>query len=100
MSYKVGVKTKTESNWVFNGLRFGHGGTAHEYGTSLMKRWPDVVAFEVQSCIEPANCTLPVPTDRYAVKREPAAVGPPPTQAYRPQHFGPWKAWEGTPSQK
>jgi hypothetical protein len=68
MSYKVGIQTKEDLDWVYNGLRFEHGGSAHDYGTALKARWPEVLAFTVRGTLEPTNCTIPVPSDRFPVR--------------------------------
>lgn len=72
-SYKVGVKTKHNPEaWAFNGLRFmtpGVGG-AQGYASSLMRRWPALIATTVEESDEAPNATYPVPSDRYPVNRK------------------------------
>jgi len=69
-SYKVGVCVKTDPlNLAFNGLRFADHGDAVFYGGTLRARWLDVIRFAVVESNDPPNCTLPIPSDRYPVKR-------------------------------
>lgn len=41
-SYKVGVKTAGDTEWVYNGLRFRTAGEADRYGWNLASRWTAV----------------------------------------------------------
>lgn len=69
-SFKVGVKTKHNPDaWVFNGLRFNSKFDAESYASTLSRRWNDVTECFVFDTVDPPNCTLPVPSDRYPVSR-------------------------------
>jgi hypothetical protein len=46
-SYKVGVKTSGDRDWVYNGLRFATEKAALDYGRDLSWRWTAVTEYEV-----------------------------------------------------
>lgn len=71
MSYKVGVKTKHDKRFVFNGLRFADPKSAGAYGDDLYRRWSSVVEMTVEESDDPPNATFPVPSDRFGVSRGP-----------------------------
>lgn len=71
-SWKVGVFVKSAPHMAaFNALRFGVKEDAIYYASELKVRWRDVVNTSVVESDDPANCSYPVPSDRYAtVQRE------------------------------
>lgn len=70
-SFRVGVKTKTsQAAWVFNGLRFPDQDSAVAYAEALHHRWADVMDYLIEESDEHANCSYPVPSDRYQVPRQ------------------------------
>lgn len=54
-SFKIGVKTPGDTDWVYNGLRFPTREAAEEYGANLAFRWTAVIAWEVHESDEPPN---------------------------------------------
>ncbi len=67
--FKVGVKVKADSEWVFNALRFAVWGDADAYARDLLHRWVAIVEVCVQESDDHPNATFPVPSDRYLVNR-------------------------------
>ena len=47
-SWKVGVKTPGDREWIYNGLRFASRPAAETYGRNLASRWSAIKAWEVQ----------------------------------------------------
>lgn len=54
-SYKVGVKTKEDPDWVYNSLRFITKDDAFEYAERLVGRWTAVIAYVITPSDEAAN---------------------------------------------
>jgi hypothetical protein len=54
-SYKVGVKTPGDRDWVYNALRFPTVDTAEEYGKDLAWRWTAVQSYEVHPSEDAPN---------------------------------------------
>lgn len=55
MSFKVGVKTAGDKNWVYNAIRLGTKEEAEAYAFDLMMRWLGVIDYEVQKSDDPVN---------------------------------------------
>ncbi len=55
LSYKVGVKTSGDREFVFNGLRFATREEAESYGKNLFLRWTAVTEWEVHEATEEPN---------------------------------------------
>jgi hypothetical protein len=55
-SYKVGVKTAGDTDWVTNGLRFATEEQAKNYGADLAWRWTAVNDWTVLPSDELVNC--------------------------------------------
>lgn len=66
MSYKVGVKTKDDADWVFNALRFQRRRDAEEYASDLFRRWTAVRQVLVEETTDTPNATYPVPSETYS----------------------------------
>lgn len=71
MTFKVGVKTKNDPEWVFNALRFEKRSEAEAYANDLFRRWTAVTECTIEESDEDANATFPVPSDRYRTSRGP-----------------------------
>ena len=54
-SYKVGVKTAGDTDWVYNGLRFPTKEAAEIYGLELAMRWTQLREYEVHESDEEPN---------------------------------------------
>jgi len=54
-SYKVGVLTPGDREWVYNGLRFASAGEARAYGADLYARWTAVRDVTVTPCADVPN---------------------------------------------
>jgi hypothetical protein len=67
ISFKVGVKTKEDTEWVFNGLRFSTHEAAEEYAKDLFRRWTAVQQYTVVSSEDAPNASFPVPSETYKV---------------------------------
>ena len=65
MSYRVGIKTKGDSHWVYNSLRFASMADAEAYADDIFKRWIAITDYVVEASLDGANATFPVPSDRY-----------------------------------
>lgn len=70
VSFQVSIRLKGQKTWAHNGLRFADAADANAYGVALKARWPVVEACQVEPTEGPANCTYPVPSDRYPVDRQ------------------------------
>lgn len=68
-SFKVGVRVPGQTEWVFNGLRFGQQEQAERYAQELLIRWRLVKEVFVAGSDDPPNATYPVPDSTYKVKR-------------------------------
>lgn len=55
MSYKVGVMTAGDNDWVFNALRFATEKAAREYGSRLASRWTAVQRWDVFASDDPVD---------------------------------------------
>ncbi len=55
MSWKVGVKTAGDKDWVYNGLSFGTKQEAEDYAEDLFMRWTAVNETNVTESAEPVN---------------------------------------------
>jgi hypothetical protein len=55
MSFKLGVKTSGDKDWVYNGLRFSSKEEADDYGTDLMRRWFAVTEWESHESTDPVT---------------------------------------------
>jgi hypothetical protein len=55
VSFKVGVKTDGDRDWVFNALRFRTDSEAGHYGADLACRWTAVREVATFKCNEPVN---------------------------------------------
>lgn len=44
-SFKVGIKTKSDKDWVYNSLRFPTKQDAFNYAENLVGRWSEVLAY-------------------------------------------------------
>ena len=55
MSYKLGVKTQGDKDWVYNGLRFSSKEEAGFYGDDLAGRWFAVMEWESHESIDPVT---------------------------------------------
>ncbi len=73
MSFKVGIKTREDREWVFNGLRFLREADAKAYAANLLMRWTAVTDVTVVQSTDASNAEYPVPSDRYRVTRGPPA---------------------------
>jgi hypothetical protein len=60
MSFKAGVKTKGDPDWVFNELRFGTYEEAEAYVKDLFHRWTAVQEYTVVESTDPVNTTRAV----------------------------------------
>ncbi len=58
MSYKVGVKTSGDRDWVYNQLRFATGTEASDYAHDLFSRWTLVNEMTVDESDDPVNYTF------------------------------------------
>lgn len=54
-SWRVGVKTPGDRDWVYNGLRFGTRDAAEKYGADLFMRWTAVDKWEVHPSDDEPN---------------------------------------------
>jgi hypothetical protein len=54
-SFKVGVKTARDRDWVFNSVRFASREDAQAFGEGLAWRWLAVDQWEVQESEEAPN---------------------------------------------
>ena len=54
-SYKVGVKTKGDTDWVYNQVRWPTYEAAREAGQDLAWRWMAVEKWEVHPSDDPPN---------------------------------------------
>lgn len=54
-SYKVGVKTPSDTDWVYNALRFRTEEEARRYGADLYARWTAVKEYEVHTSDDEPN---------------------------------------------
>src|SRR5258708_28358885 len=70
MSFKVGVKTKTDTSWVFNALRFGTRKDAEAYAKDLFRRWTAVTEYSVVESGDEPNATFPVPSETFKVQEK------------------------------
>lgn len=70
-SFKVGVKTRGDTEWVYNGLRFAGHREADAYAKDLLMRWTAVTDYIVTESNDKANANFPVPSDRYRTQRGP-----------------------------
>jgi hypothetical protein len=55
-SYKAGVKTAGDTDWVYNGLRFATEEQAKDYAIDLAWRWTSVNDWTVTPSDELVNC--------------------------------------------
>lgn len=61
MSYKVGVKTTSDAEWVFNALRFPTKQAAAAYGRDLANRWTSVKEWDIFASDDPVSDDLAPP---------------------------------------
>ena len=54
-SFKVGVLTPGDRDWVYNGLRFATRAAADAYGRDLYSRWTAVREYTVTASPDAAN---------------------------------------------
>jgi hypothetical protein len=54
-SYKVGCKTRGDSEWAYNALRFATREQAEEYGADLYSRWTALDQYEVHESDDDPN---------------------------------------------
>lgn len=73
MSFKVGIKTREDRDWVFNALRFSRESDAKAYAANLSLRWTAVTEVIVEPSLDEPNAQYPVPSDRYRTSRGPPA---------------------------
>lgn len=69
VSFKVGVKSAQDVEWVYNALRFYIWEDANTYARDLLRRWSVIHSVAVHESEERPNATYPVPSDRYQVAR-------------------------------
>lgn len=55
MSFKVGVKTAGDKDWVYNGLRFGTKEETEAYGRDLFHRWLLITEWEAHESSDHVN---------------------------------------------
>lgn len=54
-SFKVGCKTKSDTEWAYNGLRFATREAAESYGGDLYSRWTALDKYEVHESEDEPN---------------------------------------------
>ncbi len=54
-SFRVGCKTRGDSDWAYNGLRFATKEEAEAYGRDLFSRWTALEKWEVHESEEEPN---------------------------------------------
>ena len=54
-SYKVGCKTRGDSDWAYNALRFATREEAETYGADLFSRWTALREYEVHASEDAPN---------------------------------------------
>ena len=64
--YKVGIKTRSDRNWVMNGLEFDTEEEAREYGMALEREWTYLTEWTIimQGAEIGADRIIPVPITR------------------------------------
>ncbi len=55
ISWKVGCKTRGDTNWAYNGLRFATREAAEAYGRDLYGRWTALESWEAHQDDEAPN---------------------------------------------
>jgi hypothetical protein len=57
-SWKVGVKTKSDPDWIYNALRFATKEAAEKYGADLAMRWIAVTEWEAHESLDAPNVNV------------------------------------------
>ena len=60
--YKVGIKTRSDRNWIMNGLEFDTEEEAREYGMALEREWTYLTEWTIM--VQGTNKIIPVPITR------------------------------------
>lgn len=55
MSYKIACKTRSDSEWAYNSVRFATETEAKDYGADLYSRWLGLDSYEIHPSDDAVN---------------------------------------------